>query len=200
MLGRMLKPESMRLMTTPVTLNDGRVRDYGCGMNLKREGSTLILSHGGAVSGFRASNTLIPATRSAVVVLMNDEKSDGAIVSTIVNLLKPKETVADVPKVDGPPAKEAALDFFHQMQAGKLDRSKLAEEFSVYLTDERIEKAAPRLKALGEPTKVDAGSPRERGGLEVCNIRLTFDKLVLEGLMYRSPDGKIEQLLFNKAD
>jgi hypothetical protein len=34
----------------------------------------------------------------------------------------------------------------------------------------------------------------------VTNIRLTFPSIVLEGLMYRSTDGKIEQLLFNKAD
>ncbi len=142
MLGRMLKPGSMRLMTTPVTLSDGRIKDYGCGMSIRRDGGGYVLSHGGAVSGFRASNTLIPRTKSAVVVLMNDEQSDGEIVSTIVDLLGPKGPVSDVPKVEGPPAKVAALDFFHQMQAGKLDRTRLGEEFSIYLTDERIEKAA----------------------------------------------------------
>jgi D-alanyl-D-alanine carboxypeptidase len=200
MEGRILKPESVRLMTTPVLLNDGRLRDYGCGLSVRREGSGNILSHGGAVSGFRASNTLIPRTKSAVIVLMNDEQSEGEIVSTIVGLLSKKDAVADVPKVDGPPAKEAALAFFHQMQDGKLDRSGLGEEFSLYLTDDRIQKAAPKLKALGEPTKADASNPRERGSLEVCTIRLTFPSVVLEGLMYRSTDGKIQQLLFNKAD
>jgi D-alanyl-D-alanine carboxypeptidase len=200
MEGRILKPESVRLMTTPVLLNDGRLRDYGCGLSVRREGSGNILSHGGAVSGFRASNTLIPRTKSAVIVLMNDEQSEGEIVSTIVGLLNKKDAVADTPKVDGPPAKEAALAFFHQMQDGKLDRSGLGEEFSLYLTDDRLQKAAPKLKALGEPTKADASNPRERGGLEVCTIRLTFPSVVLEGLMYRSTDGKIQQLLFNKTD
>jgi D-alanyl-D-alanine carboxypeptidase len=199
--GRILKPASWRLMTTPVTFKDGRVRDYGCGLTIKRENGGSTLSHGGAVSGFRASNTIIPRTKSAVVVLINDEQSEPEIVSMIVGLLNKAEApVVDVPKVAGASAKDAALDFFHQMQAGKLEREKLGEEFSIYLTDERIKEAAPKLKALGEPSKVDAGNPRERGGLEVCNIRLTFPSVVLEGLMYRSPDGKIEQLLFNKTD
>jgi CubicO group peptidase (beta-lactamase class C family) len=200
MEGRILKPESFRLMTTPVTLRDGRVRDYGCGLNVKRENSGYTLSHGGAVSGFRASNTLIPRTKSAVVVLINDEQAEPEIVQTIVGLIGKAENPVDVPKVAGASAKDAALEFFHQMQAGKLDRSKLGEEFSIYLTDERIQEAAPKLKALGEPTKVEAASPRERGGLEVSNIRLTFPSMTLGGLLYRSPDGKIEQLLFNKVD
>jgi CubicO group peptidase (beta-lactamase class C family) len=198
--GRVLKPESMRLMTSPVLLNGGRMKDYGCGWNVKIERGNQILSHGGAVSGFRASNTLIPATKSAVILLMNDEQSEGQIVSSIVSLLKNKEMTPDVPKVNGSSAKNAALDFFHAMQTGKIDRSRLGEEFSIYLTEDRIQKAAPKLKALGEPSKVEAGDPRERGGLEVTNIRLVFKKQVLEGLMYRSADGKIQQLLFLKGD
>ena len=42
----------------------------------------------------------------------------------------------------GPSPKEAALDFLHQMQAGKLDRDKLGEEFGLFLTDERVKAAA----------------------------------------------------------
>jgi D-alanyl-D-alanine carboxypeptidase len=199
MEGRVLKPESMRLMTSPVPLSDGRVKDYGCGMNIRRDGGLTILSHGGAVSGFRATNILVPLPRSAVVVLINDEQSDPAIAQAVVGLLIKAETPVDLPKIAGPPAKEAALEFFHQMQAGELDRSKLGEEFSVYLTDERVKSASPRLKALGEPTKVEVLSTSERGGMEVASIRLTFKSEVLKGLLYRSTDGKIQQLLFEKG-
>jgi D-alanyl-D-alanine carboxypeptidase len=198
--GRVLKPESFRLMTTPVSLADGRVRDYGCGLTVGRNGGGVILSHGGAISGFRASNSMVPGTRSAVVMLINDEQSEPDLSRTILGLMAQGGQRSDVPKVQGPPAKDVALDFFHQMQAGKLDRDKLGEEFSVYLTDDRIKAAAPRLKALGEPEKVEASGFRERGGMEVCTVRLTFKSLSLEGLLYRSTDGKIQQLLFGKAD
>jgi D-alanyl-D-alanine carboxypeptidase len=199
MEGRVLNPESMKIMTSPVPLSGGRVKDYGCGLSVRRDGGALILSHGGAVSGFRATNILIPMTKSAVVVLINDEQSDPAIAEAIVGLIMKAETPVELPKVAGPSAKEAALDFFHQMQAGELDRSKLGEEFSVYLTDEKVKSAAPRLKELGEPSKVEALSTYERGGMEVSSMRLTFKSAVLKGLMYRSPDGKIQQLLFEKG-
>jgi D-alanyl-D-alanine carboxypeptidase len=198
--GQVLKPESLRLMTSPVVLADGRVRDYGCGLSLGRNNGVRVLSHGGAISGFRASNSIVPGTRSAVVLLINDEQSEPNISQTIQRLMAKNDSQSDVPKIQGPPAKDVALDFFHQMQSGKLDRSKLGEEFSVYLTDDRINAAAPRLKALGEPETVAVSDIRERGGMEVCTVHLTFKSLKLEGLLYRSTDGKIQQLLFGKAD
>ena len=84
------------------------------------------------------------------------------------------------------------------MQAGKVDRDKLGEEFGLFLTDERLQAAAPRLKALGEPEKVEVVSVSERGGMEVASIHFTFKTAELGGLLYRTPDGKIQQLLFRK--
>ena len=50
MEGRVLKPESLRLMTTPVILKDGRFKDYGCGVTIRREGGETIIGHGGLPS------------------------------------------------------------------------------------------------------------------------------------------------------
>jgi CubicO group peptidase (beta-lactamase class C family) len=201
MAGRVLKPTSFALMTEPVTLSDGRRHDYGCGLGIKRDGGETILSHGGAVSGFRAYLGMIPRTRSSVAILGNDESVETTLGQTILGLLLRTDTGADVPHVSGPPATEAALDFFHQMQAGKLDRDRLGEEFSIYLTEDRIQGAAKRLKTLGEPASVEVvGRAYERGGMEVSPIEMTFPdrSTVLHGLLYRSPDGKIQQLLFEK--
>jgi D-alanyl-D-alanine carboxypeptidase len=68
----------------------------------------------------------------------------------------------------------------------------------VFLTDDRLRAAAPRLKALGEPDKLEVVSVSERGGMEVASIHLTFKTVELGGLLYRTPDGKIQQLLFRK--
>jgi D-alanyl-D-alanine carboxypeptidase len=198
MAGWVLGPDSIRQMTTPTKLNDGRVKDYGFGLNVRQDGGETVLAHGGAISGFRASNVLLPKTRSAVVVLINDEQPDPGISDAIVRLLLKPTASPDVPTIDGPPAREVALAFFHQMQAGELDRSRIGEEFSVYLTDERVKAAAPRLKALGEPSKVEVLGANERGGMEVASVRFTFPTTVLRGVLYRSPDGKIQQLLLEK--
>ncbi len=84
------------------------------------------------------------------------------------------------------------------MQSGKVDRHRLGEEFGAFLTDERVRAAAPRLKALGEPEKIEVPDLSERGGMEVASILLTFKTAKLRGLLYRTPDGKIQQLLFRK--
>ncbi|WP_435011387.1 serine hydrolase domain-containing protein [Tundrisphaera lichenicola] len=199
MEGKVLDPERLRIMTTPAALLDGRLTTYGCGIGVRRENGDIVLSHGGAVSGFRASLSMIPRLKASVVILMNNEQSDAGIGQAIVGLLTKPEGEPEVPKVDGPSPKEAALAFFREMQAGQVDRGKLGEEFAAYLTDERIAAAAPRLKPLGEPEKVEVRGVRERGGMEVAAIRLTFKDAVLDGSLYRTPDGKIQQLLFEKS-
>jgi D-alanyl-D-alanine carboxypeptidase len=201
--GRVLKPGTLRLMTTPRTLNSGKSTGYGCGLNIREVEGETIWTHGGSISGFLATNTLIPRARSAVILLTNSEHlNPGAIHATILRLLLhdlKKPEAPGVPKVHGPSPKEAALDFLHQMQAGKLDRDKLGEEFSVFLSEDRVKAAAPRLKALGEPEKVEVEGLHERGGMEVASLHFKFKTAELRALLYRTPDGKIQQLLFRKA-
>jgi D-alanyl-D-alanine carboxypeptidase len=160
------------------------------------------LIHGGAVSGFLAVNALVPRTKSAVILLTNNEHLPAdSLHSTILRLLledEKKQGPSNVPKVSGPAPKEAALDFLHQMQAGKIDRGKLGEEFGLFLTDLRLQAAAPRLKALGEPEKVEVTGLHERGGMEVASIHFQFKTAAAGGLLYRTPDGKIQQFLIRK--
>ena len=201
--GKVLKPESFNLMTTRRKLADGRTKDYGCGLGIYQRDGETVLMHSGAVSGYQSYNAVVPRTKSAVILLTNSEHLDpGALHRTVLNLLlkdQAEKEAPEVPKVKGPPPKEVALDFLHQMQAGAVDRDKLGEEFSLYLSDERLRAAAPRLKALGEPEKVEVEHVAERGGMEVASIRFTFKTAVLKASLYRTPDGKIQQLLFSKG-
>jgi hypothetical protein len=202
MTGKILKPESYRLMTTPRELANGKVKNYGCGLSIFLRANETLLRHGGAVSGFHASNTLLPRTRSAVVVLSNaDHVSDSSIPEAILStLLRPGEgpDVA-VPKIDGPAPRVAARELVRQLQKGEVDRSKLGEEYSHYLSAEKVKGTAARLAKLGEPTGVEVLDVSERGGLEVSVTRVTFkDGTTLSGLMYRSPDGKVQQFFLNK--
>ena len=82
---------------------------------------------------------------------------------------------------------------FNSYQKGRVNRDELSEEFNLYLTDARITGAAKRLKGYGAVRKVDVLTSNERGGMEVTTARLKFRKGTLKTLMYRRPDGKIEQ-------
>jgi CubicO group peptidase (beta-lactamase class C family) len=74
MEGKLLRPESYWLMTTPARLADGKSTGYGCGLGVSERQRRRVLSHSGAVGGFAAFNTLIPGTKSAVVLLANCEE------------------------------------------------------------------------------------------------------------------------------
>jgi hypothetical protein len=200
--GAILKPDSYRFMTTPRTLTTGKISSYGCGLNIMIRNGETILRHGGAVSGFVTSNSIVPRTRSAVVVMMNSEQpSPGSVADLLLGLLLEDEAQQDapsIPKIKGPPPNEACLAFLHQVQEGELDRDQLGEEFSVYMNEERLKAAKERLKPLGDPQKIEVRGVSERGGMQVAQVRLVFKDTVLVGLLYRSPDGKIQQMLFSK--
>jgi D-alanyl-D-alanine carboxypeptidase len=199
--GKVLKPDSYRLMTTPRELNDGRIRDYGCGIAVGRRRGELMLRHSGAVSGFLAFNAVLPRTRSALVLMGNcDHQDAGDIHEPLMDLLLRTEAPApDVPKVRGPASKEAALDLLHQLQSGEIKREDLGKDYSHYLTADRVRGAKARLGPLGEPEKVELDPAYERGGMEVVTVHFTFKKLKLKALMYRTPDGKVQQFLVYKS-
>jgi CubicO group peptidase (beta-lactamase class C family) len=198
--GKVVRPESFRAMTAPRVLSNGKVSDYGCGLSVDVVDGERVVRHTGGVSGFVSGNSFIPRARAGLVVLSNtDHVSAARLRADLFQLFLrdvQRRDAPAVPKVDGPPAKEAVLDFLRQLTEGKVDRGRLGEEFSVYLTDERVRDGGARLKALGAPEKVEAGPPHERGGMEVADVRLTFKTARVRASLYRSPDGKIQQLLF----
>ena len=199
MEGKILEPESFQRMTAPRKLASGKVENYGCGIGVSQRGGETVLAHTGAVSGFLAYSAMIPRTRSASVLLSNGDYLDaGSLQREIVALLLQQEG-GNTPKVEGSSPKEVALDMLHQMQAGAVDRGKLGEEFNHYLTDAKIREAAARLEALGEPRSVEVESVSERGGMEVATIRFTFETAAAKALLYRTPDGKIQQFLLYRA-
>jgi len=157
----------------------------------------VVLSHGGAVSGFVAQNTVIPATRSAVVMLANtDFAAIGPLNATLVGKLLPR---IDVPKIDGPAALDAAKAFLAGLAQGKVDRTTLSADFDAYLTPELVAAAKQSLGKQGPIGDVEvAGAAHERGGMEVTPIRFKAGKTPARALMYRSPDGKIEEFLISR--
>lgn len=87
------------------------------------------------------------------------------------------------------------MDFFGALRRGQVDRSTLGEEYSAFLTPARIAGAARSLARLGEIKKSEVLSRWERGGMEVVAVRLSFATRSVSALMYRTPDGAIQQYL-----
>lgn len=206
--GHVLKPESLKLMTTPRLLNDGTSTGYGCGLGIGRAKGSTVYAHGGATSGFLTQNVIIPATRSALIYCINCDDGEGGFAGPIVQALLPKTAPAEAnpvnsarrapampPMIAGASAEEAARAFFLAMQKGDVSAVPLGEEFRLYLKRVGLPQAAARLKALGELTRVTASPASERGGMAVCSVSFVVGNRTVGGAMYRSPDGRIQQLL-----
>ena len=212
--GKVLRPESYKVMTSPRILADGRSTGYGCGLSISERGGKTVLSHNGAVAGFLAYNTMVPDDKTAVVLISNFDAS-GDVSALYRQILIPqlpepapapsalkKDSPApprkDVPAIAGLPAPEQSKILFLELQSGTVDRSKLSPDFNWFLTDAKILGSAERLKSFGQPTEAALESINERGGMEVTNVRLRFGQRSLRSLMYRSPDGKIQQYFLYK--
>ena len=195
--GRLLAADSWHRMTTPRTLTTGELTDYGCGVAVGRRGGETIVQHSGAVSGFLAWNAMIPRTRSAVIMLANADFVDGGglhgeLLSLLIEADRPRPTVTGA----GP--RETGLAMLHQLQAGVVDRGALGEAYSKFLDEARLQEAAPRLRALGEPSLVVVERLGERGGMEVASLRFEFAGTSARALIYRSADGKVQEFLLRR--
>ncbi len=198
MEGKVLSPASFATMSTPRRLTDGRSSGYGCGQSIRDRGPVLVLQHGGALSGFGARNALVPSSRSAVAVMANADWAGGvldAIESAVLAKLMP---VADAPTVAGPPARDVALDLLGQIRSGTVNRALLGAEYDAFLTPARLAVMAKSLIDAGEVSDVQAGPIRERGGMEVSSLTLKVGQTPASTLMYRTPDGKVQEFLVSR--
>ena len=195
---RLISPASYAVLTTPQRLTDGRTSGYGCGEGINDRGNAVTFSHGGAVSGFVAQNTVIPRTKSALVLLSNSDFSPvGALNQELLAKLMPPS--GDVPTIRGLSALEAATKFLTELAQGRVDRSTISADFDAYLTSDKIATAQRSLNALGPISNIRVTALRERGGMEVASVQFTVGSTAAQGLMYRTPDGKLEEFLFSRS-
>lgn len=208
--GKVVSGEWLALMTTPRLLADSTESSYAAGLGIGRIGADTAWGHSGAVSGFAAQNIMVPATRSAVVVLSNTENNVPVarlwrVAGLPMRPPPPPDSTAPrrreqapppVPQVRGAPAQEVATAMLAELQAGKVNRSQLDGEFSWFLTDAKVKDIAARLGPFGAPTETRVLHTGERGGLEVTTTQFTFaNAQKVNALMYRSPDGRVHEYL-----
>jgi D-alanyl-D-alanine carboxypeptidase len=157
-----------------------------------------VLVHSGGVSGFGSRSAFIPATRSAVVVMANSDWAGGVLDAIQDAVLAKLMPAADAPAITGKPARDVALGMLDQIRAGSVDRSQLSEEYSAFLTDARLAAMGKSVRDAGAVGHVVAAPIRERGGMEVSSLELTLGDTRASTLMYRTPDGKIQEFLINR--
>ena len=183
-----LKPESYKEMFAEVKLASGKGSSYGLGVEVTERNGHRSIEHSGEVSGFVSDNVVLVDDGAAVVVLTNQDAHSAA--SVIAHLAAP--LVAGLPAT---PEETQALEIFHGLQQGKIDRSLLAPNLSDYFTPEALEDYKLSLAPLGEPLSLRQTAKEERGGMTFRGFDLQFPAKKVRLTTYTYPDGKLEQYL-----
>ena len=71
--GKVVKPESLKLMTTPVKTTDGKEHPYGFGLMFRESQGHRLIGHGGGINGFVCHLEADPSTQTVAVVLCNSD-------------------------------------------------------------------------------------------------------------------------------
>jgi CubicO group peptidase (beta-lactamase class C family) len=188
-----LSPESYKEMFTEVKLKDGKSTDYGLGVFVLVQKGHTIVEHSGEVSGFVSDNAAVLDSGVAIAVLTNQDAVGAA--STIVRLA--------LPVLEGMPptaAEQQAMDMFHGLQQGRIDRSLLAPNLSDYFTPEAVADFQASLAPLGEPLSFKQQRESLRGGMTFRSFQIVYPSKHLSLTTYTYPDGKLEQYLIAPAE
>ena len=188
-----LKPESYKQMFTEVKLKDGKGTKYGLGVEVTERGGRRSIEHSGEVSGFVSDNEVLVDDGVAVAVLTNQDAVNAA--SQIAQSVAP--VVLDVHR-DAP--EQQAIDIYHGLLQGKIDRSLLAPNLSDYFTPETISDFQASLSPLGEPLVFHQTSESLRGGMTFRSFQIVYPGKRLRLTTYTYPDGKLEQYLIAPAE
>jgi len=184
----LLKPESYKEMFTEVKLKNGDGTHYGLGVDVRDRDGHRSIEHSGEVSGFVSDNEVLIDDGAAVAVLTNQDAVGAA--GTIARLVAP--IVAGYPLA---PAEQQALDIYHGLQQGRIDRTLLAPNLSDYFTPEALADFQSSLAPLGEPLSLRQTQTELRGGMTFRSFAIVYPGRRLELTTYTYPDGKLEQYL-----
>ena len=200
-----LTPASRQVMFTERVLRDGTPTGYAGGLAVAQSGGRTILRHGGATSGFSATNVFVPEDTAAVVLLSNTDQNISAaplllLVSPVranVTAAAPRRTQTPMtpPTPKGLGAVAMATSFFNDLQRGEVGRAPLSADYKAFLTPRRVKQAAASLAPLGEVARAELLGLAERGGMQVATVRLTLGSRSVTTVMYRRPDGVLEEYL-----
>ncbi len=185
---RLMKPESYQAMQTEVGLKDGAGTNYGLGVNVSLSGGRRVISHGGEVSGFTATNQVYPDDRVAIVVQTNLDATGAS--SQIAG--KIAELIFTPP---GGKELEQAKKIFAGLQKGQIDRSLFTGNANAYFSEAALRDFAASLGPLGTPAGFSQTRESLRGGMTQRSYNAVFPKKSLRVWTFTMPDGKLEQFM-----
>ncbi len=197
----LLKPASWAAMATEMRLKNGQGARYGLGVSLSVRDGRRVVSHGGEVGGFVASNTIFPDDKVAVVVLTNQEASAaaGAIGRAIATLLLPPPASATSP-TETAKAEALATKVLAGLQQGNIDRTLFSVNGNFYFDATALGDFSSSLGPLGAIKNLKQTGSSLRGGMTYRSFEAEFANGTKVSIStYTTSDGKLEQFIVDLA-
>lgn len=192
MNGTILKPASLKALSTEVQLTGGTGTGYALGLQV----STLAnghrrWTHSGGASGFVSRNTTYPDDKMSITVLTN---ADGAPASPIAQRI---EALLLAPAAD--PTAAAALEKAKRLYAslveGRVDAALIDSDLAAYFTPQAVADFSASLKSMGAVTSFTEASREDRGGMvhRTFSVQTATKRLSINA--YIAEDGRFAQFL-----
>jgi CubicO group peptidase (beta-lactamase class C family) len=191
---KIMNATSYKQFETETVLTTGLGTQYGLGVFIRSDSGHRILTHGGEVSGFSATNTVYPDDNVAVVVLTNQDaaSASGDIAKKIGALaLQDSDTVRQL---------EQARQIFNMLQHGVINRSWFTDNANSYFSEQALEDFASSLGPLGDPKEFKQTNQALRGGMVLRVYEAKFTARSLRVWTFGMPDGKLEQYQIAAGD
>ena len=187
-----LKPASYDQMFTAVKLKNGQDTHYGLGVEILDRDGHRSIEHSGEVNGFVSDNEVLIDDGVAAVVLTNHMGGGAGEAAQ----LAASAALGTKPS----PAEQQAIDIYHGLQQGHIDRSLLAPNLNAYFDAQTIADYQDSLGPLGEPLTFRQVHEALRGGMTFRAFRIVYPTRRLSLTTYTYPDGKLEQYLVESSD
>lgn len=160
--GRVVGPQSLELMTRPVTLPDGTPTNYGFGLNVVVLRGRRVISHDGRAPGFCAQNLVFPDDGVAVATLANSKDFNDALRATkLAETFYPglddalqEFSQAQVARLDDAHLRARAREWLDRIATASFDTSQLTPAMKAALTPEAVRIPREMLAAAGPIKKI----------------------------------------------
>ena len=165
-----LTPASYRELETETLLKNGTATGYGLGVDVGMNAGRRVISHGGEVSGFTATNLVFPDDHAAVIVLVNQDavSTSGAIAQRIAGLLFATGDTLTASRT------ARARGIFEGLQRGTVDRSLFTADGNAYFSAQAVADFASSLGPLGALQEFVQTARQLRGGMIYRSYRASF--------------------------
>jgi D-alanyl-D-alanine carboxypeptidase len=202
------RAEFATMTTDRILMPGNRDTHYGLGLQVETRNGHRIVSHGGNVMGYAASNALAPDDGVAVVVLTNSyeapaEEFGSDVLDVVMPALAHRSPARQpTPRPSAPPpltpAQQGAMALMSTglaaLRAGVLPASLMTPDFAALMDATNRGRAKTTLARLGPTRRLEFLERDTRGGLYVTAASARFRFGTRTALLYATPDGRIAEL------